>query len=453
MAFDFSITQDRFTPIRPQKIEKLFNSPLATNVAPRIVNDLTYQIQDGPPSSVHKYLDIDNTIGLDHVDHKLLRQSTCLKIDQPLIDKTNLHQENETAATLQDSIVLNNDDSTPQYRPFYQYKDSHPVRAACFHPNGEVFAVGTNSRSLHLFMYPSQEELQNFHHNCSLMEPELAFKLVLIHRGSVYCAAFNQAGNMLATGSNDQTVHVVKYNSVKKAPEGAEKKLMHTGTIRDLCFLNDGTENNSTLLATAGAGGFEVNLFDCTTMKRLMKLHGHESTVMSLHHWDDSPTFVSCSLDGTIRMWDVRSKRCSSLIGTTRQGGDEGSKGTPVGVVRIEPTGKLLVSGHVDGRCMLYDVRGGKVVQLFKAHDDEIRTLNFSPKSYYLLTGGYDHKVKLMDLQGDLTRKLPTVEVAQVSDKIVQTAWHPSDYTFVTTSADGTATLWTMPELLSNNIL
>lgn len=454
MASNFSITEDRLTPIRPQKIERLFNSPSAIITPSKIINDRTYRVTaSSQPREIElNQNDFDNTIGLDHVDRNLLRQSTCLKGDKPLLDKTNLSSQTVASDLLPDSTdrsIAHDNIQIPQYKPFYQVKDIHPIRATCFHPGGEVFAIGTNSKSMKIFMYPTEEELQNFDHDTdTIEEPEFAFQFIQIHRGSVYCVAFNQNGSLIATGSNDQTVHVIRYNSDKHKPEGNEHKLKHSGTIRDLCFINDGTENNSSsMLVAAGAGEFELNIFDCNTSKRVHKFQGHESTVMSLHQWNDSPTFVSGSLDGTIRIWDLRGRRCCSSISTNKPGGDQGNpgSGTPVGVTRIEPTGKLLVSGHTDGRCMLYDIRAGRVVQLFRAHDEEVRTLNFSPKSYYLLTASYDHKIKLMDLQGDLTRKIPSVEIAELNDKVIQTAWHPTDYNFVTTSADGSATLWTMP--------
>lgn len=354
------------------------------------------------------------------------------------------------------------------------------------------------------------------------VEPEISFTCLHIHCGSVYCATFNQAGDLLVTGSNDQIVHLIRYNSERHAPEGSEYKLaIHNGTIRDVCFLGQAAptsdewtqspsqQTTTNLLASAGAGEFEVNVSDCNVMKCINSFRGHESAVMSLHSsHESSNTFVSGSLDGTIRLWDLRINSSVSIITTkhaqqrskagksntehsptgqidpneslildpnpgavneqqqARSKHDQENreptspeqqhlpqsnsdstilKGTPVGCVRLDPSGRLLVSGHQDGSCMLYDIRAGKAIQLFQAHQDEIRTLNFSPKSYYLLTGSYDHKLKLLDLQGHLTSKLASVEVAELGDKCVQTAWHPYDYNFVSTCADGSATLWTIP--------
>lgn len=70
--------------------------------------------------------------------------------------------------------------------------------------------------------------------------------------------------------------------------------------------------------------------------------------------------------------------------------------------VCVEPSGRLLVSGHEDSACVLYDIRGSRSLQCFKPHSADVRSLRFSPSAYYLLTGGYDNKLVLTDLQGNL---------------------------------------------------
>lgn len=143
--------------------------------------------------------------------------------------------------------------------------------------------------------------------------------------------------------------------------------------------------------------------------------------------------------------------------------------GSPVASVDVDPSGQLLASGHEDSACTLFDIRGSRIVQIYKPHSSDIRSVKFSMNAYYLLTASYDTKVIVTDLHGeffyfftiilinfnlfiffvscigDLTKPLNWTCVAQHSDKIIQAKWHPTDMSFITTSADRTSIVWSLP--------
>ena len=67
----------------------------------------------------------------------------------------------------------------------------------------------------------------------------------------------------------------------------------------------------------------------------------------------------------------------------------------------MDTTGRLMASGHEDAAVMLWDMRGNKMVQSFKPHARDVRTVRFSMNAYYLLSGSYDNKIVMTDLHGE----------------------------------------------------
>lgn len=75
--------------------------------------------------------------------------------------------------------------------------------------------------------------------------------------------------------------------------------------------------------------------------------------------------------------------------------------GSAVASVAVDPSGRLLATGQEDSTCLLYDIRGGRMVQTYRPHGSDIRSVRFSPGAHHLLTGSYDNKIIVSDLQGD----------------------------------------------------
>ncbi|XP_022253242.1 WD repeat-containing protein 47-like [Limulus polyphemus] len=336
----------------------------------------------------------------------------------------NKHNGNKTSA------------QKPKFVPITRLEDDQVIRAAEFHPNGLFYATGANSKALRICAYPKIHEIRE---NYETREPAVLMKRMKHHKGSIYCVAWNGTGDLLATGSNDKTIKLMRFNQEICNVEGSAAELtMHKGTIRDLCFMED-LSNRSSLLISGGATDNKIFITDCETGMTFQTFTGHSGTILSLYTWGGA-MFVSGSHDKTIRLWDLRSRGCVNVISAPSASGS--GPGSPVAAVCVDPSGRLLVSGHDDSTCMLYDVTGGKIIQCFQPHTAEIRTIRFSPKAYYLLTGSYDHKVVLSDLQGDLSQPIPNVVIAEHGDKVLQARWHPSDFSILTTSADKSVTLW-----------
>ncbi|XP_078606147.1 WD repeat-containing protein 47-like isoform X1 [Branchiostoma floridae x Branchiostoma japonicum] len=341
--------------------------------------------------------------------------------------------------------------------PVTTLEDMQAIRAVAFHPSGALYTIGSNSKTLRVCSYPGVTDLRP---DQKPEQPTVLYKRNRHHKGSIYCIAWSPTGNLIATGSNDKCVKVLKFNadtcnaedwpqvSDPDSPEndlaqGPDMELtMHDGTVRDLVFMRD-VNQGYPILISGGAGDCCIYTTDCEKGEGLHALAGHTGHVLTLYAWGGC-LLASGAQDKTIRLWDLRAPRCVAIISSTTTGMGPGV--SPVASVCVDPSGRLLASGHEDNSCMLYDISGGRVVQAFKPHTNDVRSTRFSPNAYHLLTGSYDHSIKIIDLQGDLTKTLPVTTVATHKDKVIQCRWHPTENAFLSTSADRTVTLWGEPQ-------
>ncbi|WKX91146.1 hypothetical protein Q1695_009744 [Nippostrongylus brasiliensis] len=335
------------------------------------------------------------------------------------------------------SMPPNGTSSSPvQFVPVCRYEDSQAIRAVAFHPTGRYFAVGTNSKQLHICRYP---DLRRFTNSEQIRHPEILLSRPKQHRGSVYCLSFNGTGELLATGSNDKTLRLMAFNS-DACKIGAEMEFgFHDGTIRDVVFLEDSV-NRTSLLVSGGAGNCHLHVTDCHNGQVIQSMRGHSAPILGLFTWNNGPLFVSCSQDKTIRFWDVRTSQAVNVIQPTNK-----AHSSPVTSVCVDPSGQLLVSGHEDASVALYDITGARVLQTYRPHGDEVRTVRFSNAAYYLLSASYDKRAVITDMRGDLMAPLIYLPVAEHADKVIQCRWHPFDFSFLSTSADRSAVLWALP--------
>ncbi|XP_009705895.1 PREDICTED: WD repeat-containing protein 47 isoform X1 [Cariama cristata] len=326
------------------------------------------------------------------------------------------------------------DKSKKQFICINTLEDTQAVRAVAFHPSGSLYAVGSNSKTLRVCAYPEVIDPSAYN---TPKQPVVRFKRNKHHKGSIYCVAWSPCGQLLATGSNDKYVKVLPFNAETCNATGPDLEFsMHDGTIRDLAFM-EGPESGGAILISAGAGDCNIYTTDCQRGQGLHALSGHTGHILALYTWSGW-MIASGSQDKTVRFWDLRVPSCVRVVGTTFHG-----TGSAVASVAVDPSGRLLATGQEDSSCMLYDIRGGRMVQSYHPHSSDIRSVRFSPGAHYLLTGSYDMKIKVTDLQGDLTKQLPLMVVGEHKDKVIQCRWHTQDLSFLSSSADRTVTLWT----------
>ncbi|KAG0718374.1 WD repeat-containing protein 47 [Chionoecetes opilio] len=165
-----------------------------------------------------------------------------------------------------------NSSSKPRFLAVTALEDVQAVRCAEFHPSGRFYAVGSNSKTLRICGYPKLSDLREDH---TTYQPTVLYKRTKHHKGSIYCLAWSPLGDLIATGSNDKTVKLMRFNADSCSMDGQEIELgMHDGTVRDMCFVEDAS-NKSSLLISGGAGDCKIYVTDCATGTPFQALSGH----------------------------------------------------------------------------------------------------------------------------------------------------------------------------------
>ena len=107
--------------------------------------------------------------------------------------------------------------------------------------------------------------------------------------------------------------------------------------------------------------------------------HGHSGEITALSFSRDGRLLVSCSLDNTIRIWDVESGRERQKLLPT-----EGV----INTVAISPDGRRLAYGARDGTVSMRDLRSGAQLYKLGLSGGEVTGLAFTADGQYLVASG-----------------------------------------------------------------
>ena len=235
-------------------------------------------------------------------------------------------------------------------------------------------------------------------------------------------------GDLVACGGLDNLCTVYPWRN----PERATELVFHDGFISCCRFLN--TEQILT-----SSGDSNIILWDIASGRNIVNFTEHTADAlhMSLKPGDKS-TFVSSSVDGTAKVWDVRKPGGAVMTYTGHTGdvncvefmpsdghafGTCGQDGTvrvfdmracsqvaAFGGVNSENemdgftklsfsgSGRLVFVGHTDGNVYAYDVladRAAPAFALLGAHDKPVSSIGVSPRGNALCTASWDGYVKI----------------------------------------------------------
>ncbi|KAG1738578.1 quinon protein alcohol dehydrogenase-like superfamily [Suillus occidentalis] len=120
-------------------------------------------------------------------------------------------------------------------------------------------------------------------------------------------------------------------------------------------------------------------------------MRGHTKRVCDAVHLPDGRRIITCSWDGSLRLWDLKSG--------TQIGEDWRDENPGVFSMALSPNSEIVASGHDDGKVKLWDVETRKVIATWIGHRDVVFALCWSADGERVASGSWDGTARVWDVK------------------------------------------------------
>ena len=219
------------------------------------------------------------------------------------------------------------------------------------------------------------------------------------HDSVVLAVRFSPNGQLLASGGEDQTIHLWNPHN---------QTLLQTLTGHEDRVTSLSFSPNASILAS-GSDDQTVRLWNMDDGALLTTLKSHKDGVTSLAFSPDGEVLASGSHDNTIKLWQSNGAMLQTLT----------SHELAIAALAFSPDGKTLASASWDHTIRLWRMKDGELLQTLTGHQAGVTHIRFSPDGRTLISDSADGATKLWNPTNGALIKTLLRETAAISDVII----------------------------------
>ncbi|KAM5242350.1 striatin-3 isoform 3-T3 [Hipposideros larvatus] len=335
-------------------------------------------------------------------------------------------------------LPANKDAFRKTWNPKYTLRSHFDgVRALAFHPVEPVLVTASEDHTLKLWNLQKTVPAKK---SASLdVEPIYTFRA---HIGPVLSLAISSNGEQCFSGGIDATIQWWNMPSPNVDPYDtyepnvlAGTLVAHTDAVWGLAY--SGIKNQ--LLSCSADGTVRLwnpqEKLPCICTYNGDKEHGIPTSVDFIGC--DPAHMVTSFNTGSTVIYDLETSQ--SLMIFSSQIDSDLQSNNHINRVVSHPTLPVTITAHEDRHIKFFDNKTGKMIHSMVAHLDAVTSLAVDPNGIYLMSGSHDCSIRLWNLDSKTCVQEITAHRKKLDESIYDVAFHPSKAYIASAGADALA--------------
>ncbi|XP_044520991.1 striatin-3 isoform X3 [Gracilinanus agilis] len=335
-------------------------------------------------------------------------------------------------------LPANKDAFRKTWNPKYTLRSHFDgVRALAFHPVEPVLVTASEDHTLKLWNLQKTVPAKK---SASLdVEPIYTFRA---HIGPVLSLAISSNGEQCFSGGIDATIQWWNMPSPNVDPYDtyepnvlAGTLVAHTDAVWGLAY--SGIKNQ--LLSCSADGTIRLwnppEKLPCICTYNGDKEHGIPTSVDFIGC--DPAHMVTSFNTGNTVIYDLETSQSLLMLSSQVDSGLQSNN--HINRVVSHPTLPVTITAHEDRHIKFFDNKTGKMIHSMVAHLDAVTSLAVDPNGIYLMSGSHDCSIRLWNLDSKTCVQEITAHRKKLDESIYDVAFHPSKAYIASAGADALA--------------